>query len=137
MRATAFLAGAFLAGVFLAATRDTAFFGAAFFADVPARAFAASFFLIAVFAFGDAFLDAVFFPAPLRRPALLAMSFHLSCEQEFHQIIHALSSAVQEARTKLIAEGLPVFATIPIGDNAPVDLSIRNPVMSSLSWFAA
>lgn len=149
----AFRVAAFRVAAFrVAAFRVAACFGAAFRADIffaavlrtgaavfPRLAFfpAAAFTFTPDFLMPAVFLEAAFFRAPLRRPTPLAMSFPLIVASDFHQIIDGLSPVVQEAATKLIADGLPVRATIPIADNAPVPESMRKPVISSLSWLAA
>ena len=124
-----------------------AVFGAAFGAPssrAPSRDWRrrAAFFLhgglrFRLLAFGAAFLDAAFFPAPLRPLTVLAMSIPPVTTLSSTRLSARCHHVIQEAPTKLIAEGLPVRATTPMGVGTPVAGSIRNPVMSSLSWFAA
>ena len=85
-------------------------------------------------AFAAAFFEADFFAAALRPVAVLAMSVSPDRnELSFPFIIRAFPPLVQEGLTKLIADGLPVRATTPMADSAPVPGLIINPVMSSLS----
>jgi len=101
-------------------TAWSAFFGAAFFAVGLVPLFPTDL---------RASLAAFFLAEPWVRPFWGQPSFQptygrvrsspslspLTQEPEFHQIIHALSPAAQSERTKLIADGLPVRATTPIG----------------------
>jgi hypothetical protein len=106
--------------------RVVAFFAADFARALPTlfRFGAADFFLGAVFALAATFRVADFRPARSRPPTFLAISNPLTNLPWFGWIIRAMAPAVQGVPEKLIADGLPVRATTPIGVSLPDAASI-------------